>query len=82
MSSFLFRCPQTGAAVTGWQADEPTPPIGAPPDGTQLLYVAERCPACGGLHIVNPATGRMLAEESAMHLRQIKAPRAATGVPA
>lgn len=80
MSSFLYRCPRTGAAVTGWQADEPPPPIGAPPAGTQLLYVAEHCPACGGLHIVNPATGRMLSEERAMSLRQIKAPIPETAI--
>jgi hypothetical protein len=79
MSRFHYRCPTTGAAVAGWQADEPSPSIaarsGVPPAELQLLYIAERCPACAGLHIVNPATGRMLSDEAAAPLRQIKAPR-------
>ena len=58
MSSFLFRCPVTSMVVTGWQHDTP-----AAVPGTHLVFVAERCPACGGLHIVNPATGRLLAQE-------------------
>lgn len=75
MSTFIYRCPATGASVTGWQSDSP-----ATWAGPQLLYVGERCPACGGLHIVNPATGRMLSEESAESLRQIKAPTEAVAI--
>jgi hypothetical protein len=58
MSRFLFRCPSTGATVAGWQQHGPTASA-----GPHLLFVAERCAACGGLHIVNPATGRLLADE-------------------
>ena len=28
-----------------------------------VTYVAETCPACGGLHIVNPANGRMMSDD-------------------
>ncbi|MCA0301653.1 MAG: hypothetical protein LCH95_04545 [Proteobacteria bacterium] len=58
MFSFQFRCPTTGMVVTGWQRDTP-----AAVSGPHLVFVAERCPACGGLHIVNPMTGRLLAQE-------------------
>jgi hypothetical protein len=74
MSTFLYRCPRTGATVSGWQADPPPAPASDDAPPRQLLYVAERCPACGELHIVNPATGRLLSEESESALRQIKAP--------
>ena len=59
MSSFQFRCPTTGMVVSGWQGD--TAPAAAA--GPCLVFVAERCPACGGLHIVSPATGRLLSQE-------------------
>ena len=75
MSPFLYRCPATGASVTGWRADGLLPPA-----GPQLLYVAERCPACSGLHIVNPATGRLLSDETPTGLRQIKAQPAAAAL--
>ena len=58
MSSFQYRCPTTGMVVTGHQSETP-----AAVPGPHLVFVAERCPACGGLHIVNPATGRLLAQE-------------------
>ena len=58
MFSFQFRCPTTGMMVTGWQRETP-----AAVSGPHLVFVAERCPACGGLHIVNPSTGRLLAQE-------------------
>ncbi len=31
--------------------------------GEDGKYVAYRCPACGGLHLVNPKTGKLLADE-------------------
>ncbi|MFZ5782053.1 MAG: hypothetical protein ACOY4R_17800 [Pseudomonadota bacterium] len=77
MSTFLYRCPGTGATVSGWQAESPLAPSAAD-TGRQLLYVAERCPACGGLHIVNPATGRLLREESSAAVPRT---RSSTAVP-
>ncbi|WP_421995614.1 hypothetical protein [Reyranella sp.] len=72
MMSFPYRCPRTGYQVTGWQEPGFVPPLGRSGADGRHLYVAERCPACGGLHIVNPLTGRMLAEERVV-LTQIKA---------
>lgn len=69
MSRFLFRCPSTGATVTGWQPHGPTASA-----GPHLLFVAERCAACGGLHIVNPATGRLLADEMPGRVPSTKTP--------
>lgn len=74
MSSFLFRCPATGMVVTGHQHDTP-----AAIPGPHLVFVAERCPACGGLHIVNPATGRLLAQE--MPVRFPPPPAATVSLP-
>ena len=69
MSSFQYRCPSTGLVVTGWQRDTP-----AAVAGPHLVFVAERCLACGGLHIVNPATGRLMSQEMPM---RVPAPAAA-----
>ncbi len=40
--------------VQGWADDERK-------DKTE--YVAYRCPACGGMHLINPKTGKLLVEE-------------------
>jgi hypothetical protein len=69
MIIFTYRCPATGYRIEGHGPDPAA--AGASPLTT---YVAETCPACGGLHIVNPATGRLLSEEAPVSLRQIKAP--------
>lgn len=73
MSSFLFRCPVTAMVVTGWQQDTP-----AAAPGNHLVFVAERCPACGGLHIVNPRTGRLLAQEMPVRFPTVAASHPAT----
>jgi predicted RNA-binding Zn-ribbon protein involved in translation (DUF1610 family) len=51
MISFTYQCPRTGQKVQGHVAD--------------LLIVGETyvpvtCTACGGTHLVNPKTGRLL----------------------
>src|ERR1700737_463219 len=54
---FIFRCPTTGQNVQSYsERDEP------PPSG-QRQYEGMMCLACGQLHIVNPATGRLMSEE-------------------
>ena len=58
MVTFLYRCPTTGCQLEGRWA--PPGPSAASP---LVTYVAESCPACGGLHIVNPATGRMMSDD-------------------
>jgi hypothetical protein len=60
MVTFLYCCPTTGCALEGRRA-EPAPSAASP----LVTYVAEHCPACRGLHIVNPATGRLMGEEMA-----------------
>ena len=56
MVNFPYRCPATGYRLEGRQ---PAPAAPSP----MITYVAEHCPACGGVHIVNPATGKLLSEE-------------------
>ena len=53
MATFLYRCPRTRLRVQGWVADEPKQP------GKQT-YEAVTCLACGGVHLVNPASGRTI----------------------
>lgn len=54
MSDFLYRCPVTGYVVDGRYegTDEPPP-----------SYVAQTCPACRSVHLVNPVTGKLISEE-------------------
>lgn len=52
MHNFLFRCPETGAVVQG-STPEPVRPD---------HYVAEHCPACGGIHLIDPLTGKRPGE--------------------
>jgi hypothetical protein len=53
MATFLYRCPKTRLRVQGWMADDPIQPE------TQS-YEAVTCLACGGVHLVNPASGRTI----------------------
>jgi hypothetical protein len=56
MHTFLFRCPTTGLNVQGHGKAQDLP--------TQT-YVAQHCPVCGGVHLVNPRTGKLMSEETA-----------------
>jgi predicted RNA-binding Zn-ribbon protein involved in translation (DUF1610 family) len=58
MVTFFYRCPTTGCQLEGRQAAPASAAV-----SPLVTYVAESCPACGGLHIVNPATGRLMAED-------------------
>jgi hypothetical protein len=51
--SFLFRCPPTGFRVQGWLPDNSQE---RPPD----TYEPVSCPACGGTHLVEARSGRVL----------------------
>ena len=55
MAPFLFKCPNTGLRVQGWSADE------IPADSE--TYVTMECVACRGVHLVNPASGKVLGSE-------------------
>jgi hypothetical protein len=50
MATFLYRCPKTGLRVQGWVANDPKQP-------EAQSYEAVTCLACGGVHLVNPASG-------------------------
>jgi hypothetical protein len=54
---FIFRCPTTGQNVQGYSERDEQPPSG------QRQYEGVLCLACQQLHIVNPATGRLMSEE-------------------
>jgi hypothetical protein len=54
---FIFRCPTTGQNVQGISE------IGEQPADGQRLYEGVLCLACQQVHIVNPATGRLMSEE-------------------
>lgn len=54
MRNFIFRCPVSGLNVQG------TLPGARSDEGT---YIGQHCLVCGGLHMVNPRTGKLLSEE-------------------
>ena len=56
MATFLYRCTKTGLRVQGWVADEPRQP-------EKKSYEAVTCPACGGVHLVNSASGKTIDDE-------------------
>ncbi len=58
MATFLYCCPTTRCQLEGRWA-----PPGPSAAGALVTSVAEFCPACAGLHIVNPATGRMMSDD-------------------
>ncbi|TAJ35667.1 MAG: hypothetical protein EPO55_24695 [Reyranella sp.] len=53
MRTFLYRCPATGYNVQGEYVSggQPLP-----------AFVPQTCLACQGMHLVDPATGRLMAE--------------------
>jgi hypothetical protein len=51
MATFLYHCPPTGRKVQGWAADDAAP-------GDAQVFVPVTCLACGGVHLVNPKTGK------------------------
>jgi hypothetical protein len=55
--NFIYRCPIVRLNVQGSAA------AGDGDEGRK--YVGQRCLACGGLHLVNPESGKLLAEEIA-----------------
>jgi hypothetical protein len=54
---FLFRCPTTGQIVQGISGRDDQSSDG------RRFYEGVLCPACAQVHIVNPATGRLMSEE-------------------
>ena len=56
MGSVVFRCPTIGMSVQGWIAEETS----ADPTGADFVGIA--CAACGQVHLVNAASGKVLGE--------------------
>ena len=56
MENLIFRCAPTGLNVQVGLPDEP------PSDRTDS-YEAVACPACGRVHLINKATGKMLGDK-------------------
>jgi hypothetical protein len=54
MGAFLYRCPVVGIHVQGWTENE-----SADPDE----YESVACLACQRVHLVNPATGKVMGKE-------------------
>jgi len=52
MPTFLFRCPNTSQNVQGFTAEE----VSDDPDA----YESVTCLACRRVHMVNPASGKVL----------------------
>lgn len=55
MATFLYRCPYTGQNVQGFIAEEVSDDVDA--------YESITCLACQRVHLVNPATGRVIGED-------------------
>jgi hypothetical protein len=53
MRNFLYRCPNTKLMIQG-TVEEPNP---------SAKYVLQQCPACNGLHLVNPQTGKTPSDD-------------------
>jgi hypothetical protein len=54
MAVFVYRCPNTGFNVQGFTADDP---------GDESSYVPVTCTICNRVHLVNPASGKVLAAD-------------------
>jgi hypothetical protein len=61
MVNLIYRCPNTDRMVHVWVA------AGADSDSVPAsageTYDTVKCLACGQLHLVNPATGRVLSRD-------------------
>jgi len=53
MSTFLYRCPNTGFRVQGYTSEQTS---------DDDAYEALTCGACGRVHLVNPVTGKVVGE--------------------
>jgi hypothetical protein len=57
MAPSMYRCPTTGFRVQGWIVDDES-------ERTDSDYESINCLACGGMHFVNPKTGKTIGEGS------------------
>lgn len=59
MPTFLFRCPNTGLRVQGYSPEQ-TADAG---DDHLDEYLPVTCHACSRVHLVSPATGKVVGDE-------------------
>jgi hypothetical protein len=57
MPPFVYRCPVTGLHVQGLVPDDDES------DGAGDTFEGIDCLACGGVHFVNPKTGKLMGED-------------------
>ncbi len=55
MAPPTYRCPNTGQVIET--------SIGSDADADERDYVPLRCTSCGRIHLINRATGKLLAEK-------------------
>ena len=55
MATFLYRCPNTGFRVQGYTPEKTS--------GDDDAYETVTCLACQRVHLVNPATGKVMGED-------------------
>ncbi len=56
MKSFVFRCPNTGLQVHGWDTARDT-------EDAREMFEAVECLACGQLHMINPSAGKTVGAD-------------------
>lgn len=56
MPTFLYRCPNTSQTVQGFVAEDVPEDSGV----SESIYESVTCLACQRVHLVNPATGKVL----------------------
>jgi hypothetical protein len=57
MGNIIFKCPRTGLNVQHWLADE------VQPENPSSSYESVTCNACGSLHFIDRASGRLAGEK-------------------
>jgi hypothetical protein len=56
MPPFIYRCPNTGYNVQGWDPGDDKS------EGANKVFVGVTCLLCGLVHFVNPKTGKTASE--------------------
>ncbi|MEY9183049.1 putative RNA-binding Zn-ribbon protein involved in translation (DUF1610 family) [Bradyrhizobium sp. USDA 326] len=69
----IFKCPRSGMNVQHWLPDATS--------GAVDTHVSVRCPACGSLHFVDIASGKMLSEGGGQRRRRHSSDEAPSRTP-
>ena len=60
MAPFLFRCPLTRMRVQGFYEEDSA---SQPEEQTGRDFISVECLSCGGAHMVDPTTGKVLGHD-------------------